>query len=50
VLANCDNGWLHVCIPAGEMQWTMDLNGVDGYIKEDDVRLGGTPLTLEWME
>lgn len=50
VLADCDGGWLHVCIPQGDMQWTLDLNGVDGYIKKDDVRVGGTPLTLEWME
>lgn len=50
VLADCDGGWLHVSIPQGELNWTMDVNGIDGYLKEDDVRLGGTPLTLEWME
>ena len=50
VLADCDNGWLHVSIPQGEFGWTMDMEGTDGYVKEADVLLGGTPLALEWSE
>lgn len=50
VLADCDGGWLHVSLPQDEFGWTMDLNGTDGYIKEADVLLGGTPLTLEWKQ
>ena len=50
ILADCDDGWLHVSIPQSEKQWTMDLNGMDGYVKEDDVLLGGTPLELAWLE
>ena len=41
------DGWLHVSIPQSEKQWTMDLNGMDGYVKEDDVLLGGTPLEFK---
>ena len=48
VLAECDGGWLHVSIPQGEIGWQMDVNGTDGYVKQADVRLGGTPLSLEW--
>ena len=50
VLADCDGGWLHVSIPQGDMQWQMDLNGTDGYVKKSDVLLGGTPLVLEWKQ
>lgn len=50
VLAECDGGWLHVNIPKREMAWGMDLDGTDGYVKKSDVRMGGTPLVLEWTE
>lgn len=50
VLAECDGGWLHVSVPQGEWNWQMDVSGVDGYIKETDVKMAGTPLMLEWME
>lgn len=50
VLAECDGGWLHVSIPQDAKQWTMDVNGVDGYVRKSDVHLGGTPLMLEWTE
>ncbi len=50
VLADCDGGWLHVSIPQGEIGWQMDVNGTDGYVKAKDVLMGGTPLSLEWME
>lgn len=48
VLADCDGGWLHVSIPQGAFSWNMDLNGTDGYVREKDVKLGGTPIALEW--
>jgi len=50
VLADCDGGWLHVSIPQDGIGWQMDVNGTDGYVKEKDVLMGGTPLSLEWME
>jgi len=49
VLAECDGGWLHVSLPQGEIGWEMDIGGTDGYIRENDVQIAGTPLMLEWM-
>ncbi len=50
VMAECDGGWLHVTVPAGEIAWQMDVNGTDGYVKADDVLMAGSKLALEWME
>lgn len=36
VLAECGD-WLHVMLPQGELGWMMDENGLDGYIRADDV-------------
>jgi len=49
VLAERGN-WLHVMIPQGEIGWLMDINGTDGYIRREDVRIGLTSLQLDWME
>jgi len=40
ILAQCGD-WLHVLIPQGELESIMDLNGTDGYVKEDQIKRVG---------
>lgn len=42
--------WLHVMIPEGEISWMMDVTGIDGYIRREDVRTAQNALQLDWME
>lgn len=49
VLAERGN-WLHVMIPQGEIDWMMDVNGTDGYIRKEDVRTAANVLQLDWMD
>lgn len=37
ILAQCGD-WLHVMIPQGELESIMDVNGTDGYVKEDEIK------------
>jgi hypothetical protein len=47
VLADCD-GWLHVCIPKGEVGYFMDIEGTYGYLRVQDVTQADTPLRLKY--
>ena len=48
VLADCD-GWLHVCIPKGNLGYWMDVEGTFGYLRMEDVIQAVTPLRLKYM-
>lgn len=37
ILAQCGD-WLHVLIPQGELGGIMDVNGTDGYVKEEEIK------------
>lgn len=37
ILAQCGD-WLHVMIPQGELGSIMDVNGTDGYVKEEEIK------------
>ena len=45
-----DGGWLYVCVPRGEWTDSMDLNGVFGWLKKDDVTTAAMPCQLDWTE
>jgi len=47
VLADC-GGWLHVCIPSGELGYWMDVKGTFGYLRAKDVLQAATPLQMKY--
>ncbi len=49
VMATLDD-WYYVCIPSGEPDWMMDINGAYGYVRKRDATIAGTALYLDWME
>lgn len=40
--------WLYVCVPRNEIDWTMDVNGVYGYVRADEVTQAPTLAQLRW--
>lgn len=37
ILAHTEEGWLHVLAPYGELDWTLNAAGIDGYVRMDEV-------------
>ncbi len=42
------DGWLYVCIPRGELDWRMDVDGQYGFVKTAEVRNAASLAQLEW--
>ena len=43
------DGWLYVCIPRGELDWRMDVDGQYGFVKTAEVRTAASLAQLEWI-
>ena len=43
------DGWLYVCIPRGELDWRMDVDGQYGFVKTAEVRNSASLAQLEWI-
>lgn len=41
VLTRRDDGWLAVMVPRNEISWFVDMEGISGYVRMDDVLMGG---------
>lgn len=37
ILAHTEEGWLHVLVPCGELDWTLNAAGIYGYVRTDEV-------------
>lgn len=53
MLAETENGWLHVLVPEDDLDGTLDRPGTYGYLRREDVTLWlGTepvfPLVSPW--
>ena len=42
------SGWLYVCVPRDEIGWAMDVNGVYGYVRADEVAQAPSLAQLRW--
>lgn len=38
VLAEVEGGWLYVMVPREELTWEMDVEGISGYLRADEVK------------
>lgn len=46
LLGETENGWLHVCVPRGELHWLMDQGGSFGYVRKSEADVADSPLAL----
>jgi len=46
VLGETDNGWLHVCVPSGGLDWQMDPAGAFGYVRKSEADVADSVLAL----